>query len=283
MANKQIKNLDVESSLTDTHALMSEDLNLATPLTKRFSLLALKSYILSALTLAWANITNKPFTAIDTTTLDTTTVGEVVTLKVKDGVYATSSALDTKLELDDFIEGSNVTLTKNAELNQITISSTIPTGSATVIGGFKVGTNLSVTDGVLSATGEVGASVEWVDVLNRPFATIDTNTLEVATNVLGVKTGVYANKSTTSNATLVSTTWVGTEAPYTYTLTLSGVNDTNVVEVLPISTITTAQEESLALARISNGTQSTDSIVLQAFGVKPTIDLPLTFIIRGDL
>lgn len=283
MANKQIKNLDVESSLTDTHALMSEDLNLATPLTKRFSLLALKSYILSALTLAWANITNKPFTAIDTVTLDTTTVGEVVTLKVKDGVYATSSALDTKLELDDFIEGSNVTLTKNAELNQITISSTIPTGSATVIGGFKVGTNLSVTDGVLSATGEVGASVEWVDVLNRPFATIDTNTLEVATNVLGVKTGVYANKSTTSNATLVSTTWVGTEAPYTYTLTLSGVNDTNVVEVLPISTITTAQEESLALARISNGTQSTDSIVLQAFGVKPTIDLPLTFIIRGDL
>ena len=313
MADKQIKDFIVTTELTDTMNIATEDVNLATPVTRRFSLTTLKSYILQNVSSAWASITGKPFTTIDSNTLDTTTVGEVVTLKVKDGIYANASDLTNKLTVDNFTQGNNITLDKNG--NQITISSSIPTGSATVIGGYKVGTNLSVTDGVLSATGAISGDVAWTNVTSKPFASVLSTQFNVVSTELQIKTGIYepfittkntgfnlalgttvgtvaegnhshinyATKSTTSNVTLTSATWVGSTAPYTYTLSLTGVTTTNIIEVIPQSTITTTQEDALALARISNGTQTTDSIVLQAFGTKPTIDIPLTFIIRGDL
>lgn len=45
----------------------------------------------------------------------------------------------------------------------------IPTASSSVLGGVKVGSGLSITDGVLSTTGGgVADAVEWTNVLNRP-------------------------------------------------------------------------------------------------------------------
>lgn len=45
----------------------------------------------------------------------------------------------------------------------------IPTASANTLGGIKVGSGLSITDGVLSTTGGgVADAVEWLNVLNRP-------------------------------------------------------------------------------------------------------------------
>lgn len=45
----------------------------------------------------------------------------------------------------------------------------IPTASASTLGGIKVGAGLSITDGVLSTTGGgVADAVEWTNVLNRP-------------------------------------------------------------------------------------------------------------------
>ena len=347
MTDKQIKDLPIESTLVDTHYVATEDTALTTPITKRISLLAIKNYILQNISSAWVSITGKPFTTIDSNTLATTTVGEVVTLKVKDGVYASAntatdltthtgntdihtttaektlwntvsnkantSDLANKLTVDSFTQGSNITLGKDG--NQITISSSVPVGDVNTVGGYKVGTNLSVANGVLSATGTISGDVDWTNVTNKPFASVLNTQFEVVSTELQIKTGIYepfittkntgfnlalgttsgtvsegnhshsnyATKSVTSNQTLVATTWTGSTAPYIYTLSLTGVTTTNIIEVLPQSTITTAQEDSLALARISNGTQTTDSIILQAFGTKPTIDLPLTFIIRGDI
>lgn len=346
MADKQIKDFIVTTELTDTMNIATEDVSLTTPLTRRFSLTALKNYILQNVSSAWAGITGKPFTTIDSNTLDTTTVGEVIILKVKDSIYANASTatdltthtgdttihtttaekttwnnkanvsdLTNKLTQADIIQGDNITLVKSGESNQITISSSIPTGSTTVIGGYKVGTNLSVLDGVLSATGTISGDVAWTNVTSKPFASVLSTQFDVTDTVLQIKTGIYepfittkntgfnlalgttsgtvaegnhthsnyATKSTTSNATLTSATWAGTTAPYSYTLSLTGVTTTNVIEVIPQSSITTAQEESLALARISNGTQTTDSITLLAYGTKPTIDIPIIFIIRGDM
>lgn len=349
MTDKQIKDLPIESTLVDTHYVATEDTALTIPITKRISLLAIKTYILQNISSAWVSITGKPFTTIDSATMDTTTVGEVVTLKVKDGVYASASTasdltthtgnttvhttadektlwntvlnkanasdLTNKLTQADIVQGDNITLVKSGESNQITISSSVPEGSATVLGGYKVGTNLSVTDGVLSATGTISGDVAWTNVTNKPFASVLNTQFDVVSTELQIKTGIYepfittkntgfnlalgttsgtvsegnhthsnyATKSTTNNQTLVATTWVGSTAPYTYTLSLTGVTTTNIIEVIPQSTITATQEDSLALARISNGTQTTNSITLQAFGTKPTIDLPLTFIIRGDI
>ena len=54
----------------------------------------------------------------------------------------------------------------------------LPTASATTLGGVKVGSGLSITDGVLSATGSGGVadSVEWDKVQNKPnFANVATS------------------------------------------------------------------------------------------------------------
>ena len=54
----------------------------------------------------------------------------------------------------------------------------LPTASATTLGGVKVGSGLSITNGVLSATGGGGVadSVEWDKVQNKPnFANVATS------------------------------------------------------------------------------------------------------------
>ena len=53
----------------------------------------------------------------------------------------------------------------------------LPTASATTLGGVKVGSGLSITNGVLSATGGgVADSVEWDKVQNKPnFANVATS------------------------------------------------------------------------------------------------------------
>ena len=347
MAGTKVSAMTEETIIDDTYVIPIANGTTAT--NKKVKISTLKAFIINGLSSAWASITGKPFTTIDSATMDTTTVGEVVTLKVKDGVYASASTasdltthtgnttvhttadektlwntvsnkanasdLTNKLTQADIVQGDNITLVKSGESNQITISSSVPTGSATVLGGYKVGTNLSVLDGVLSATGTISGNVAWGNVTSKPFASVLSTQFDVVDTTLQIKTGIYepfittkntgfnlalgttvgtvaegnhshinyATKSTTSNVTLTSATWVGSTAPYTYTLSLTGVTTTNIIEVIPQSTITTTQEDALALARISNGTQTTDSIVLQAFGTKPTIDIPLTFIIRGDL
>lgn len=120
-------------------------------------------------------------------------------------------------------------------------------------------------------------------------AVIVAGTPVIATNLNKIEQGIFdldttrALKSTTSNATLLSANWVGSSAPYTYTLNVTGVTTTNVVEILPQSGLTVAQSKEMSKASISTGTQSAGNIVLKAFGNKPTVDLPITIIVRGDI
>lgn len=62
--------------------------------------------------------------------------------------------------------------------NKIPAAYELPTASATTLGGVKVGSGLSITNGVLSATGGGGVadSVEWDKVQNKPnFADVATS------------------------------------------------------------------------------------------------------------
>ena len=62
--------------------------------------------------------------------------------------------------------------------NKIPAAYELPTASATTLGGVKVGSGLSITNGVLSATGGGGVadSVEWDKVQNKPnFANVATS------------------------------------------------------------------------------------------------------------
>ena len=84
------------------------------------------------------------------------------------------------------------------------------------------------------------------------------------------------------SATLLAASWTGTSAPYTYTLAVNGVTANSNQELLPALNITEEQLTALQAANIQDGGQAANSITLTAFGDKPTIDLPIRVIVRGD-
>ena len=87
--------------------------------------------------------------------------------------------------------------------NKIPAAYELPTASATTLGGVKVGSGLSITNGVLSATGGgVADSVEWDKVQNKPnFADVatsgDYNDLinqPIIPSVAGLASEAYVNE-----------------------------------------------------------------------------------------
>ncbi|WP_195984082.1 hypothetical protein [Clostridium sp. D33t1_170424_F3] len=91
-----------------------------------------------------------------------------------------------------------------------------------------------------------------------------------------------ANKSTTRTTTLYASTWSGSSAPYTYNLSVSGVTATSNQDLLPGLSITAAQLEALQAANIQDGGQTSGRLTLKAWGDKPTINIPVRVIVRGD-
>ena len=90
-----------------------------------------------------------------------------------------------------------------------------------------------------------------------------------------------AAKSIKVSETISSTGW----SNKTYTISNSNITATNVIELLPRENngTTQAQMEVLSGAMIIGGTQAVGSIQLVALGDVPTIDIPVTLIIRSDL
>ena len=97
-----------------------------------------------------------------------------------------------------------------------------------------------------------------------------------------VKGTDYAGASETVTATLLAAGWTGDAAPYSYALMVSGVTATSNQEVLPALNITAEQLKALQSANIQDSGQAANSMTLKAYGDKPTIDLPIRVIKRGD-
>lgn len=74
----------------------------------------------------------------------------------------------------------------------------------------------------------------------------------------------------------------GTSAPYRYELSVDGVTKTSNQEIMPADGITYEQMYHLQGANLQDGGQDTNKIVLEAFGVKPSIDIPIKIIMRKD-
>ena len=91
-----------------------------------------------------------------------------------------------------------------------------------------------------------------------------------------------AGRSSKVNLTLYASSW-STEKKYT--VSNANITATSAVELLPRENngITQAQLEALSGAMIVGGTQAAGSIQLVALGDVPTIDIPVTIIVRRDL
>ena len=86
-----------------------------------------------------------------------------------------------------------------------------------------------------------------------------------------------------ATATLSAASWSGSDAPYSYTYNNSNIKASSPVELLPGASITAVQLEALQGANIIGGSQIAGSVTLLAYGDKPSTDIPVQFIIRGDL
>lgn len=91
-----------------------------------------------------------------------------------------------------------------------------------------------------------------------------------------------AGLSTKVNTTLYASSWSTAKK---YTVSNANITATSAVELLPRENngITQAQMEALSGAMIVGGTQAAGSIQLVALGDVPTIDIPVTIIVRRDL
>lgn len=91
-----------------------------------------------------------------------------------------------------------------------------------------------------------------------------------------------AGRSSKVNLTLYASSWSMAKK---YTVSNANITATSAVELLPRENngITQAQLEALSDAMIVGGAQAAGSIQLVALGDKPTIDIPVTIIIRRDL
>lgn len=92
----------------------------------------------------------------------------------------------------------------------------------------------------------------------------------------------YAKKSTLVTTTLTASKWTGSSAPYTYVLSVSGVTSSNIVEIDYASNSSSAAIEAYQNAMLADGGQTTNQITIKATE-KPTVDIPITIVIRNDL
>ena len=92
----------------------------------------------------------------------------------------------------------------------------------------------------------------------------------------------YAKKSALVNTTLTASKWTGSSAPYSYVLSVSGVISSNIVEIDYASNASSAAIEAYQNAMLADGGQTTNQITIKATE-KPTVDIPITIVIRNDL
>lgn len=91
-----------------------------------------------------------------------------------------------------------------------------------------------------------------------------------------------AGKAAAKAVTLEAGGWTGEKAPYSYTVPLEEATETNNIEVLPPTAPSQEVYEQLTSAGLCGGTQTAGSMTLLAYGDRPTIDLPVIIIVRGD-
>ena len=92
-----------------------------------------------------------------------------------------------------------------------------------------------------------------------------------------------SDKSILLDCNLLATKWIGTEAPYTYKVENEKITAVSNQELLPSDKITAKELLALQSANLTDIGQDNGYFMLQANGVKPSIDIPIRLIFRGDM
>ena len=81
---------------------------------------------------------------------------------------------------------------------------------------------------------------------------------------------------------LTAANWTGENAPYSYVITKDGLAASSLCDIL-FNPQTDKTVLALAAYKIAGYKQETGKVTIYAWGEKPSIDLPITFVVRGGL
>lgn len=160
-----------------------------------------------------------------------------------------------------------------------------PKGEPGIAAGFgtptaTVDANVGTPSVVVTATGDDTAKVFHFDFKNLKGET-GTRGEKGEPGAAGSKGADGKNATVTSINAQLATNWSGTAAPYTQTITVSGVTASSIVALDVASEVTAEQLDAYINAKIVDGGQATDSLTLKAFGDKPTVDIPIKVSVLG--
>ena len=79
----------------------------------------------------------------------------------------------------------------------------------------------------------------------------------------------------------MSANWSGSSAPYTYSISNPAYTANNIYDLI-INITTQDLSDNIPSYKICGAVKSTGKITLYAWGVKPSIDIPVTIVKRGD-
>lgn len=176
--------------------------------------------------------------------------------------------------------------TGQAATVQIGTVTTVPYGTGSSV--TNVGTQNNAVLDISLEQGPEG-DVSTVDGVSATNGNVQLNAVKFVAQSLSSAQQTQARNNlnspanpTKTTATLAVANWSGTEAPYLYTLTVTGVTATNTVVLYPDPNITQEQLEALQAANIIGSSQAANSLTLKAFGDKPEIAIPIGIIVGGD-
>ena len=200
----------------------------------------------------------------------------------KQGTPYNKEVGDHFLQIEDGVPIQPLTCTKNGTIYALT-GLTATEGVAPVMftadAAYATGDTVTVDGTAYTLATRDGTSLmdgAWVaEAIVIGSADVDNLILYIEPS--GIK------KSSLVTATLTAAGWTGSAAPYSQTVPVAGVTATSANELLPGSGITAEQLKALQAANIQDGSQAAGSITVKAYGDKPTINLPVRIIVRGDL
>ena len=92
----------------------------------------------------------------------------------------------------------------------------------------------------------------------------------------------FSKKSDVVDTTMLAANWTGSTAPYNIVLTVNGVTANNINELNYSKDCTEEQIKAYQECGLADGGQATNQITILATKKKPTVDIPVTIIVRHD-
>lgn len=160
-----------------------------------------------------------------------------------------------------------------AEINAVPTSRTV--------NGKALSTNISLTAADVEAA--TSGHTHTAAQVGAVPTTRTVNGKALSANISLTAADVGAAAKSTKTTQNISTSWTGSTAPYTQSISISGVTATNIVEISLTSTATASQAKQYQMLNLQDGGQAAGSITLRAFGKKNTATIPINVIVRGDI